>query len=287
MDSNTTLPGGTWLLGDRRVSRFGYGAMQLAGPGVIGPPPDRRAAIAVLREAVALGITHFDTSDAYGPRETNRVIREALAPYPESLLIGTKVGATRDADGGWPTARSAEQLRRQVDDNLESLGVDSLDLVSLRMGDSTGPKEGSLAKPFETLVDLQARGVIARLGLSNVTRAQVSEARAIAPIVCVQNLYNVAHRQDDGLVDELARDGIAFVPFFPLGGGFVPYVSSALERVAARHGASPRAVALAWLLRRSPNLLLIVGTSSLAHLRENVAGAALMLSPADLTELAA
>lgn len=287
MNMNATvprLPGGPWNLGDLSVTRFGYGAMQLAGPGVMGPPADREGAIAVLREAVDLGITHIDTSDAYGPHVTNRLIREALHPYPESLRIATKVGAHRDADGGWPPARRPEDLRRAVHENLETLGVEALDLVNLRLGDAQGTVPGSIAEPFEALVELQRQGLIRHLGVSNATAEQVAEARSIARIECVQNMYNLAHRHDDGLIDELAADGIAYVPFFPLG-GFSPIQSSALSAVAARLEARPTSVALAWLLRRSPNLLLIPGTSSVAHLRENVEGAGLALSEEDLAEL--
>ncbi|MEU4516258.1 aldo/keto reductase family oxidoreductase [Nonomuraea wenchangensis] len=279
-----SLPGGTWTLGDLTVTRFGYGAMQLAGPGVMGPPADRDGALAVLREAVALGITHIDTADAYGPRVTNQLIREALHPYPGTLHIVTKVGATRDEQGGWPPARKPEDLRRAVRDNLENLGLETLDVVNLRLGDAQGPRPGSIAEPFETLVELQRQGLIRHLGVSNATADQVAEARSIAPIVCVQNMYNLAHRQDDQLIDELAGQGIAYVPFFPLG-GFSPLQSSALTAVAARLDATPMSVALAWLLHRSPNILLIPGTSSVAHLRENVAGAALPLSDEDLAEL--
>ncbi|MGV9641645.1 aldo/keto reductase family oxidoreductase [Streptomyces sp. NPDC003514] len=278
------LPGGTYTLGDLTVTRFGYGAMQLAGPGVMGPPADREGALAVLREAVALGVTHIDTADAYGPHLTNELIREALHPYPGHLHIATKVGATRDADGGWPPARRPEDVRRAVEDNLERLGLDTLDLVNLRLGDARGPVPGSLAEPFETLVGLQRQGLVRHLGVSNATAEQVAEARAIAPIVCVQNLYNLAHRQDDELIDELAEAGIAYVPFFPLG-GFTPLQSSALTAVATRLDATPMSVALAWLLRRSPNILLIPGTSSVAHLRENIAGAGLTLSEDDVAEL--
>lgn len=279
-----SLPGGTWALGDLTVTRFGYGAMQLAGPWVMGPPADREGALAVLREAVDLGVTHIDTSDAYGPRVTNELIREALHPYPESLHIVTKVGATRDEQGGWPTARRPEDLRRQVHGNLDSLRLDVLDLVNLRLGDAEGPQPGSLAEAFETLVELQRQGLIRHLGVSNATEEQVTEARSIAPIVCVQNMYNLAHRHDDKLVDRLATAGVAYVPFFPLG-GFTPLQSSALSAVAARLEATQLSVALAWLLRRSPNILLIPGTSSTAHLRENIAGAGLPLSEDDLTEL--
>ncbi|MFJ8364301.1 aldo/keto reductase family oxidoreductase [Streptomyces sp. NPDC093984] len=279
-----SLPGGTWTLGDLTVTRFGYGAMQLAGPWVMGPPTDREGALAVLREAVDLGITHIDTSDAYGPRITNELIREALHPYPESLHIVTKVGATRDEQGGWPTARRPEDLRRQVHDNLKSLRLDVLDLVNLRLGNAEGPQPGSLAEAFETLVELQQQGLIRHLGVSNATEEQVTEAQSIAPIVCVQNMYNLAHRHDDKLIDRLATEGVAYVPFFPLG-GFTPIQSSALSAVAARLKATQMSVALAWLLQRSPNILLIPGTSSTAHLRENIAGAGLSLSHEDLTEL--
>ena len=281
---STSLPGGTWELGDLTVTRFGYGAMQLAGPGVMGPPADPAGALAVLREAVELGITHLDTADAYGPHVTNRLIHEALHPYPEALHIVTKVGATRDAQGGWPPAREPEAVRRAVHDNLETLGVEALDVVNLRLGNAEGPQPGSLAEPFQTLADLQRQGLIRHLGVSNATAEQVAEAQAIAPIVCVQNLYNLAYRQDDELIDTLAAAGIAYVPFFPLG-GFSPLQSSALSAVAARLGATPMSVALAWLVQRSPNILLIPGTSSIAHLRENVIGAGLVLTDEDLGEL--
>ncbi|MGV9235515.1 aldo/keto reductase family oxidoreductase [Streptomyces nigra] len=281
---SASLPGGTWTLGDLTVTRFGYGAMQLAGPGVMGPPADRQGALAVLREAVRLGITHIDTADAYGPHVTNELIREALHPYPAALHLVTKVGAVRDADGGWPPARRPEELRRAVEANLDRLGLDTLDVVNLRLGDARGTVPGSLAEPFDTLVDLQRQGLIRHLGVSNATAEQVAEARAIAPIVCVQNMYNLAHRDDDELIDELAEQGVAYVPFFPLG-GFSPLQASALTAVAARLDATPMSVALAWLLRRSPNILLIPGTSSVAHLRENVAGAGLSLSDGDLGEL--
>lgn len=284
MTTTSTLPGGTWDLGDRTVTRFGYGAMQLAGPWVMGPPADHDAAIAVLREAVEQGITHIDTSDAYGPRVTNQLIRTALHPYPESMLIATKVGANRDAEGGWPTARDPESLRRQVHENLESLAVDALDLVNMRMGDATGPQPGSITEAFETLADLQQQGLIKHLGVSNVTAAQVADARKIAQVVCVQNMYNLAYRNDDELIDQLAADGIAYVPFFPLG-GFTPLQADALSSVAARLDATPMSVALAWLVQRSENILLIPGTSQVAHLRENIAGAALRLSDDDVTEL--
>ncbi|WP_033242123.1 aldo/keto reductase family oxidoreductase [Nocardia carnea] len=280
----TTLPGGTWTSDGLIVTRFGYGAMQLAGPGVMGPPADRDGALAVLREAVDLGITHIDTSAAYGPFVTNQLIREALHPYPDGLHIVTKVGANRDEQGGWPPARQPDELRRQVEENLETLGLDALDLVNLRLGDAAGPVAGSIAESFETLADLQRQGVIRHLGVSNATAEQVAEAQQIAPIVCVQNMYNLAHRHDDQLIDRLARDSIAYVPFFPLG-GFSPLQSSALSAVATRLNTTPMAVALAWLLQRSPNILLIPGTSSVAHLRENLAGAATVLSAADLAAL--
>ncbi len=281
---STSLPGGAWTLGDLTVTRFGYGAMQLAGPGVMGPPADHDSALAVLREVVDLGITHIDTSDAYGPRVTNQLIREALHPYPESLHIVTKVGSTRDQQGGWPPAREPENLRRSVHENLENLGLEVLDLVNLRLGNAAGPQPGSLAEPFETLVELQQQGLIRRLGVSNATAEQVAEAQAIAPIVCVQNMYNLAYRQDDELIDMLAEEGIAYVPFFPLG-GFSPLQSSALSTVATRLDTAPMLVALAWLLQRSPNILLIPGTSSTEHLRENVAGAGVSLSEQELAEL--
>ncbi|MDQ2587900.1 aldo/keto reductase family oxidoreductase [Saccharothrix yanglingensis] len=283
-DTAVPLPGGTWSLGDLTVTRFGYGAMQLAGPGVMGPPADRDGALAVLREAVDLGITHIDTSGAYGPRVTNELIREALHPYPESLHIVTKVGAHRDEQGGWPPARRPEDLRRAVHEDLETLGVDRLDLVNLRLGDARGTQPGSPAEAFGTLVELQQQGLIRHLGVSNATADQVAEALAIAPVACVQNMYNLAHRHDDALIDDLAGKGIAYVPFFPLG-GFSPLQSSALSAVASRLGTTPMSVALAWLLRRSPNVLLIPGTSSVAHLVENVAGAGVPLSRDDLAEL--
>jgi pyridoxine 4-dehydrogenase len=282
--STTSLPGGTWTLGDLTVSRFGYGAMQLAGPGVMGPPADVDGALTVLRAAADLGITHIDTAEAYDPRITNQLIREALHPYPEALHLVTKVGAVRDGQGGWPQARTPEQLRRAVEENLETLGLQALDVVNLRMGDSGGPVAESLTEAFETLADLQEQGMIRHLGLSNVLPEQVAEARAIAPIVSVQNMYNLAFRSDDALIDALEQDRIAYVPFFPLG-GFTPLQSEALLAVANRRDSTRMAVALAWLLQRSPNILLIPGTSSAEHLRENVAGAALVLSADDLAEL--
>jgi aryl-alcohol dehydrogenase-like predicted oxidoreductase len=271
---------------DLTLTRVGYGAMQLAGPGVFGPPKDRDAAVAVLREAVELGITHIDTSDYYGPHVTNQIIKEALHPYPDDLRIVTKLGATRDAEGGWPHARSPQQLREGLLDNLQNLGLDAMDVVNLRVGGFQDAEPGSIEEPFTALAEMQREGLIRHLGLSTVSAEQVAEARAIAPVVCVQNFYNVANRRDDELIDSLAADGIAFVPYFPLG-GFNPLESGALEAVAARHGATPMGVALAWLLGRSPNVLLIPGTSSVAHLHENVAGAGLALAEEDLAELEA
>jgi pyridoxine 4-dehydrogenase len=279
------LPGGTFTLAeDLTVTRMGYGAMQLAGPHVFGPPADRDAAVAVLREAVGLGITHIDTSDYYGPHVTNQIIKEALHPYPDSLHIVTKVGALRDAEGGWPQALAPEQLRQAVYDNLNNLGLDALDVVNLRVGGFDSPTPGSIAEPFTVLAQLQREGLIKHLGLSTVSAEQIAEAQSIAPIVSVQNFYNIANRADDDLIDSLAAQGIAYVPYFPLG-GFSPLQSNELESVATRLGATPMAVALAWLLQRSPNILLIPGTSSVAHLRENVSGAALTLTEEDLTEL--
>jgi pyridoxine 4-dehydrogenase len=278
------LPGGTASLGDLTVTRFGYGAMQLAGPWVMGPPADHDGALTVLREAVDLGITHIDTSGAYGPRITNQLIREALHPYPNSLHIVTKAGAVRDEQGGWPPAREPNDLRRAVEQDLDDLRLEKLDLVNLRLGNAEGPVPGSLAEAFETLVDLQRQGLIRHLGVSNATVEQIAEARSIGPIACVQNMYNLAFRHDDQLIDALADDGIAYVPFFPLG-GFSPLQSAALTAVASRLQATPMAVALAWLLQRSPNILLIAGTSSAAHLRENVAGARRSLSDEDLAAL--
>jgi pyridoxine 4-dehydrogenase len=283
--STNTLPGGTYALGEGlTVTRMGYGAMQLAGPHVFGPPADRGEAIAVLREVVEMGITHIDTSDYYGPFVTNEIIKEALYPYPDSLHIVTKVGALRDADGGWPSARSPEQLRQAVHDNLDRLGLETLDVVNLRVGGLGSPIEESIAEPFGVLAQLQEEGLIKHLGISTVSATQIAEAQSIAPVVCVQNFYNLAHRVDDELVDSLATQGIAYVPYFPLG-GFSPLQSEELSSVAKDLGASAMSVALAWLLQRSPNILLIPGTSSLAHLRENVAGAGLVLSSDDLHEL--
>jgi aryl-alcohol dehydrogenase-like predicted oxidoreductase len=281
----TTIPGGTFTLAeDLTVSRMGYGAMQLAGPHVFGPPKDRAEAVAVLREVVNLGINHIDTSDFYGPHITNQIIREALHPYPEDLHIVTKVGALRDAEGNWPRALAPEQLRQAVHDNLENLGLDVLDVVNLRVGGFSEPTSESIAEPFSVLAQLQQEGLIRHLGLSTVSAEQVTEAQAIAPVVCVQNFYNVAHRVDDDLVDSLAAQGIAYVPYFPLG-GFSPLQSDVLNSVAARLGTTPMAIALAWLLQRSPNILLIPGTSSVAHLRANVEAASLTLSEDVLTEL--
>jgi aryl-alcohol dehydrogenase-like predicted oxidoreductase len=269
---------GTFTLGGRTVKRLGYGAMQLAGPGVFGPPKDRDAALAVLREAVASGVNHIDTSDYYGPHVTNQLIRDALAPYPGDLVIVTKIGARRGGDGSWLPAFSPEALTQAVHDNLHNLGLDVLDVVNLRiMFDVHGPAEGSIEAPLTVLAELQQQGLLRHIGLSNVTSAQVAEGRRIAEIVCVQNQYNLAHRTDDALIDDLARDGIAYVPFFPLG-GFAPLQSSILSNVAQRLGATPMQVALAWLLRRAPNILLIPGTSSVAHLQENLAAAELDLS---------
>jgi len=271
---------GTYILGDRAVNRMGYGAMQLAGPGVFGPPKDRDQALAVLREAVASGVDHIDTSDFYGPHVTNQLIKEALHPYPKDLVIVTKLGATRGDDASWNPAQTPEALERGVHDNLRNLGLEALDVVNMRiMGTGHGPSEASIEPQFTALAKLQQQGLIRHLGLSNVTSTQVAQARAIAPVVCVQNLYNVANRDDDALIDELAGLKIAYVPFFPLG-GFAPLQSEALSAVAAEVGATSMQVALAWLLQRAPNMLLIPGTSSLAHLRENLAAADLAL-PAD------
>jgi pyridoxine 4-dehydrogenase len=283
--ASQTLPGGTFAMAEGlTVTRIGYGTMQLAGPGVFGPPKDRDAAIAVLREALELGITHIDTSDYYGPHVTNQIVKEALHPYPDELHIVTKVGAYRDAKGGWPHARSPEQLRQAVHDNLIHLDLEALDLVNLRVGGFDTPEPGSIAEPFTALAQMQQEGLIKHLGVSTVSAEQVAEAQSIAPIVCVQNFYNLAHRADDALIESLATQGIAYVPYFPLG-GFTPLQSDTLEAVAARLEAPPMAVALAWLLHRSENILLIPGTSSVAHLRENVKGAALALSENELAEL--
>jgi hypothetical protein len=275
---------GTFRLGDREVNRMGYGAMQLAGPGVFGPPKDRPAALAVLRAAVAGGVDHIDTSDFYGPHVVNQIIREALHPYPDDLVIVTKVGAVRGSDASWIPALAPADLEAGVHDNLRNLGVEALDVVNLRVGGLHGPEERSIAPQFAALAELRRKGLIRHLGLSNVTLAQLDEAQRIAPVVCVQNHYNIVHRDDDAMIDALVERGIAYVPFFPLG-GFSPIQSSRLEGVAARLGATPMQVALAWLLQRSPNILLIPGTSSLAHLRENLAAANLALSAETAAEL--
>jgi pyridoxine 4-dehydrogenase len=268
---------GTYTLGDRAVKRLGYGAMQLAGLGVFGPPKDREAALAVLREAVASGVNDIDTSDYYGPHVTNQLIREALKPYPDDLVIVTKIGARRGAGASWLPAFSPAELTQAVHDNLRNLGLDVLDVVNLRaLFDPHGPAEGSIEAPLTALAELQRKGLVRHIGLSNVTPSQIEEGRRIAPIVCVQNHYNLAHRTDDAMIEDLARDGIAYVPFFPLG-GFQPLQSATLSDVAQRLGTSPMQVALAWLLRRAPNILLIPGTASLAHLRENIAAAELRL----------
>ena len=277
MTSSNLAAAGTYLLGDRRVGRLGYGAMQLAGPGVFGPPKDRAAALVVLRAAIDAGVDHIDTSDFYGPHITNQLIREALHPYASDLTIVTKIGAVRGADASWQPAFSADDLTRAVHDNLRNLGLDVLDVVNLRaMFDVHGPAEGSIEAPLTALAELQRQGLVRHIGLSNVTPTQVAQGRSIAPIVCVQNQYNLAHRGDDALIDELAAAGIAYVPFFPLG-GFSPLQSTALSDVASALSATPLQVTLAWLLQRSPNLLLIPGTSSVAHLHENLAAASLRL----------
>jgi aryl-alcohol dehydrogenase-like predicted oxidoreductase len=278
------LPGGVYRTGDLDLTRVGYGAMQLAGPGVFGPPKDRAAAVAVLRAAVEAGITHIDTADFYGPHVTNEIIREALAPYPQGVHIVTKVGARRDEQGGWPHARTPDELRAAVHDNLRNLGLDALDVVNLRVGGFDAPEPGSLAEQFGALAQLREQGLIRHLGLSTVSAEQLAEARQIAPVVCVQNMYNIARRGDDPLVELTAAEGIAYVPYFPLG-GFSPVQSETLATVAKRLESTPLAVALAWLLRRSPNILLIPGTSSVAHLHENIAGAGLHLPADALAEL--
>jgi len=268
----------TFVLGNRKVNRLGYGAMQLAGPGVFGPPENPEAAMAVLRTAVANGVNHIDTSDFYGPHHTNQIIRKAMHPYPDDLVIVTKIGALRGADGSWLPALSAQELTQAVHDNLRNLGLDVLEVVNLRaMFSVHGPAEGSLEAPLSVLADLQRKGLVRHVGLSNVTPAQVAEGRRICEIVCVQNQYNLAHRMDDGLIDDLARNNIAYTPFFPLG-GFNPLQSSVLSGVARQLNATPMQVALAWLLRRAPNILLIPGTSSVGHLRENLAAGQLELS---------
>jgi aryl-alcohol dehydrogenase-like predicted oxidoreductase len=275
---------GTWRLGDRDVSRMGYGAMQLAGPHVFGPPRDHEAALAVLRAAIGSGITHIDTSDYYGPHVVNQLIREALRPYPANLTIVTKLGAVRGDDASWIPALSPVELEVGLRDNLAHLGLEAMDVVNLRVGGLGGPEEGSIEESFTALARLREQGLIRHLGLSNVSLAQLRQAQAIAPIVCVQNHYNIVHRADDAMIDALAAEGIAYVPFFPLG-GFSPLQSERLDAVAAGLGATPMQVALAWLLRRAPNILLIPGTSSVGHLRENLAAAELELSDDVLGEL--
>jgi len=283
--TTTTLPGGAFTLAeDLTLTRMGYGAMQLAGPHVFGPPKDHDEAVRVLKTVVELGITHIDTSDFYGPYVTNHLIKEALHPYPETLHLVTKVGALRDAEGGWPKAMAPEQLRQAVRDNLDHLGVEALDVVNLRVGGLNAPEPGSLAEPFTVLAEMQQQGLIKHLGVSTVNAEQIAEAQSIAPVVCVQNFYNIANRQDDALIDSLAAQGIAYVPYFPLG-GFSPLQSDTLSAVAERLNATPMAVALAWLLQRSPNILLIPGTSSVAHLQENVTGAGLHLPEDAVAEL--
>ena len=281
----TDRPAAAYKLGDRTVNRMGYGAMQLAGPGVFGPPKDRDLALAVLREAVASGVNHIDTSDYYGPYVTNELIREALRPYPDDLVIVTKIGARRGADASWIPAMAPAELESAVHDNLRRLGLDALEVVNLRiMGTVHGPAEGPIEAPLTVLAELQRQGLVRHIGLSNVTSKQVAEGRRICDIVCVQNMYNVAHREDDALIDELSRAGTAYTPFFPLG-GFTPLQSTALSDVAKSLGATPMQAALAWLLRRAPNILLIPGTSSAGHLRENLAAAELVLPDETLTEL--
>ncbi|WP_115628689.1 aldo/keto reductase family oxidoreductase [Buttiauxella agrestis] len=276
---------GTYMLGDRTVFRMGYGAMQLAGPGVFGPPRNHEAALAVLRASVEAGVNHIDTSDFYGPHVTNKLIHEALAPYPDDLVIVTKIGARRGEDGSWLPAFSAAELTQAVHDNLRNLGREQLDVVNLRlMFDMSNPAEGSLEEPLSVLAELQQQGLVRHIGLSNVTPTQVAQGRSICPIVCVQNLYNLANRRDDQMIDDLARDGIAYVPFFPLG-GFTPLQSSILSDVAQRLDVTPMQLALAWLLRRSPNILLIPGTSSVSHLHENLAVAQITLSGEVMDEL--
>jgi pyridoxine 4-dehydrogenase len=275
----------TYLLSDRTVNRMGYGAMQLAGKGVFGPPQDRATAVRVLQEAVASGVNHLDTSDFYGPHVTNQIIHEALHPYPSDLVIVTKVGATRGSDASWQPALEPEQITRGVHDNLRHLGLDVLEVVNMRMmGDIHAPKEGSIEKQVAALAELKRQGLVRHVGLSNVTGAQVREAQRLTPIACVQNHYNVVHREDDALLTELSDQGIAYVPFFPLG-GFTPIQSTALSELAASLGATPMQVALAWLLKRSPNILLIPGTSSLEHLRENLAAAKLDIKESVLAKL--
>ena len=282
--TTTAEKSGQFTLGDRTVHRIGYGAMQLSGPHVMGPPADRDGAIAVLRRAVELGVDHIDTSDYYGPHVTNEIIREALRPYPDELTIVTKVGARRTPEGDWREALTRDELRRAVHDNLDHLGVDVVDVVNLRLTGFAEPGERSLAEPFEALVELQAEGLVKHVGVSNVTTQMFAEAQSIGRVVCVQNHYNLVHRNDDPMIDALAREGIAYVPFFPLG-GFTPLQSAALDTVARRLETTPMEVALAWLLARSPNVLLIPGTSSVAHLEENLESAARVLGPVELQEL--
>src|SRR4051794_161600 len=284
MTTTTAERSGQYQLGDRTVNRMGYGAMQLAGPHVMGPPEDRDAAVAVLRRAVELGVDHIDTSDYYGPHVANEIIREALPPYPEALTLVTKVGPRRTPDGEWPEALSPDELRQAVHDNLDHLGVDAMDVVNLRMPGFAAPVQRSLAEPMEALAELQQEGLVKHIGASNVTPQMVAEAQGIAREVCVQNHYNLGHRDDDPLVDALAREGIACVPFFPLG-GFSPIQSAALEPVAGTLETTPMEVALAWLLARSPNILLIPGTKSVAHLEQNLEAAARVLGPVELAEL--
>jgi pyridoxine 4-dehydrogenase len=274
---------GTYRLGDRQVSRMGYGAMRLSGPGIYGPPEDRSEAIAVLREAVASGVSHLDTSDYYGPHVTNEIIREALSPYPDNLVIVTKLGARRTPDKAWIPAMAADELRSGLEDNLRNLGLQRMEVVNLRsMGSENGPSEGSIAREFGVLAELQQQGLIGHLGLSNITMRQFDEAQRIAPVACVQNHYNLVHRDDDDMIVTLSEMGIPYVPFFPLG-GFTPLQSDELSAIATELGATPMQVALAWLLQRSQNILLIPGTSSLTHLRENLAAAELKL-PEDVLE---
>lgn len=283
--TNPTIPSTTFTLGDRTVKRLGYGAMQLAGPGVFGPPKDKAAALAVLREAVANGVNHMDTSDFYGPHTTNQLIREALHPYKDDLVIVTKISARRGEDGSWIPAMSPKELTQAVHDNLRNLGLDVLDVVNFRsMLGIHGPAEGSIEEQVTVLAGLQQQGLVRHIGLSNVTPTQIAQGRGICKIVCVQNHYNLAHREDDALIDDLARDGVAYVPYFPLG-GFSPLQSSTLSAVAQRLDATPMQVALAWLLHRAPNILLIPGTSSVAHLKENLAASGIMLTADVLKEL--
>jgi pyridoxine 4-dehydrogenase len=282
--TTTTVAADAFTLGDRTVNRMGYGAMQLAGPGVFGPPKDHDTAIAVLREAVASGVNHIDTSDFYGPHVTNQLIREALHPYPDDLVIVSKLGARRGADASWNPALSPADLTSGLHDNLRNLGIERLEIVNLRVGGIHGPNEASIEEQFTTLAELQRQGLVHHLGLSNVTAAQVEQASAIAPVVCVQNAYNIVHRADDALIDLLAEKAIAYVPFFPLG-GFAPLQSEALSTIAKQLGATPMQVALAWLLHRAPNILLIPGTSSLEHLRENLKVAEIELTAEVLAEL--